>query len=121
MQQTKFELLGVFPYSNEEGTYAAKQFEDNLPEEIKQARADEIMEVQQGISFELNQQKIGKEFKVIIDRKEGEFFIGRTEFDSPEVDGEVFVSSKQELRKGTFVVVKITNAEEYDLFGTTEF
>ncbi len=76
------------------------------------------MEIQQQISAELNQEKIGKIFKVIIDRKEGEFYIGRTEFDSPEVDGEVLVTSEDELKKGVFVNVKITGAEDYDLFGT---
>ncbi|MBN1986949.1 MAG: 30S ribosomal protein S12 methylthiotransferase RimO [Prolixibacteraceae bacterium] len=117
IRETKFEKLGVFPYSNEEGTYAYKKFDDNLTEKVKQARADEIMELQQQISAELNQQKIGQTFKVIIDRKEGDFFIGRTEFDSPEVDGEVFVTSPKELQKGEFVQVEITGAEDYDLFG----
>jgi ribosomal protein S12 methylthiotransferase len=120
IRETKFEKLGVFPYSNEEGTYAYKKFDDNLPEKVKQARADEIMELQQQISAELNQQKIGQTFKVIIDRKEGDFFIGRTEFDSPEVDGEVFVTSPKELQKGEFVQVEITGAEDYDLFGVVK-
>lgn len=114
---SKFERLGVFPYSHEENTYASKKFKDDVPEEVKQARADEIMEIQQQISAELNQQKIGKTFKVIIDREEGENYIGRTEYDSPEVDGEVIVSSQKELRRGDFVTVKITGAEDYDLFG----
>ncbi|MDR2910798.1 MAG: 30S ribosomal protein S12 methylthiotransferase RimO [Bacteroidales bacterium] len=120
VRETKFERLGVFPYSHEDGTYASKKFDDNLSDEIKQARAGEIMEIQQQISAELNQQKIGKVFKVIIDRKEGEFFIGRTEFDSPEVDGEVLISSTSELNTGEFVNIKITGAEDYDLFGQTE-
>lgn len=115
--ETKFERLGVFPFSNEEGTYAYKHFKDKLSDEEKQERADEIMEIQQQISAELNQQKIGKTFKVIIDREEGEFFVGRTEFDSPEVDGEVLVTSEKKLKKGEFVNVKITSAEDYDLFG----
>lgn len=115
--ETKFERLGVFPFSNEEGTYAYKFFKDKLSDEEKQERADEIMEIQQQISAELNQQKIGKTFKVIIDREEGEFFVGRTEFDSPEVDGEVLVTSEKKLKKGEFVNVKITSAEDYDLFG----
>ncbi len=117
IHETKFERLGVFPYSSEEGTYAYKKFDDNLADEIKQARADEIMELQQQISAELNQQKIGCTFNVIVDRKEGDFFIGRTEFDSPEVDGEVFITSPKELQKGEFVQVEITDAEDYDLFG----
>lgn len=115
--ETKFERLGVFPFSNEEGTYAYKFFKDKLSDEEKQERADEIMEIQQQISAELNQQKIGKTFKVIIDREEGEFYVGRTEFDSPEVDGEVLVTSEKKLKKGEFVNVKITSAEDYDLFG----
>jgi ribosomal protein S12 methylthiotransferase len=115
--EMRFERLGVFPFSNEEGTYAAQNFKDDVPEEVKQERADEIMEIQQQISAELNREKIGKIFKVIIDRKEGEFYIGRTEFDSPEVDGEVLVTSEDELKKGVFVNVKITGAEDYDLFG----
>lgn len=117
VQESKFERLGVFPYSHEDGTYAAKKFEDNLEEEEKQSRADEIMELQQSISAELNQQKVGKEFKVVVDREEGDFYIGRTEFDSPEVDGEVLISSEKELNPGDFVTVKITGAEDYDLYG----
>ena len=117
VEETRFDRLGVFPFSNEEGTYAFKHFKDKLSDEEKQERADEIMEIQQQISAELNQQKIGKTFKVIIDRQEGEFFVGRTEFDSPEVDGEVLVTSAKPLQKGEFVHVKITGAEDYDLFG----
>lgn len=120
IRETKFERLGVFPYSEEEGTYAAKKFNDNVPEGTKQARADEIMEIQQQISAELNRQKIGQTFRVIIDRKEGDFFIGRTEFDSPEVDGEVLITSEKELQKGTMVNVKITGAEDYDLYANIE-
>ena len=115
--EQKFGRLGVFPYSLEDGTYAAQKFSDELDEEIKQARADEVMEIQQGISAELNRQKIGRQFKVIIDRKEGDFYIGRTEYDSPEVDGEVLISTEKELAKGTFVQVNITGAEDYDLYG----
>ncbi|WP_372649690.1 30S ribosomal protein S12 methylthiotransferase RimO [Draconibacterium sp.] len=117
VQKQKFGRLGVFPYSNEDGTYAANKFEDNLPDEVKQARADEIMEVQQYISAELNQQKIGKEFDVIIDRKESDYYVGRTEFDSPEVDGEVYITTDREIKNGTIFKVKITGAEDYDLYG----
>jgi ribosomal protein S12 methylthiotransferase len=117
IEETRFDRLGVFPFSNEEGTYAYNHFKDNLSDEKKQECADEIMEIQQQISAELNQQKIGNTFKVIIDRQEGEFYVGRTEFDSPEVDGEVLVTSEKELKKGDFVEVKITGAEDYDLFG----
>ncbi|MCF6357795.1 MAG: 30S ribosomal protein S12 methylthiotransferase RimO [Draconibacterium sp.] len=117
IQDFKFERLGVFPYSHEDGTYAANNFTDNLDEEVKQIRANEIMEIQQQISSDLNQQKIGKIFKVIIDKKEGDYFVGRTEFDSPEVDGEVLITSGNELKQGDFVNVKITGAEDYDLYG----
>ncbi len=117
VKDTKFGRLGVFPYSEEEGTYAAKKFNDDVPDDVKQARADEIMEVQQQISAELNRQKIGQTFQVIVDREEGEFYVGRTEFDSPEVDGEVFITSSEKLDKGALVSVKITDAEEYDLYG----
>ncbi|MFW5756259.1 MAG: 30S ribosomal protein S12 methylthiotransferase RimO [Tangfeifania sp.] len=117
IKETKFERLGVFPYSHEEGTYAFKKFTDDVPEDVKQARANEIMEIQQQISAGLNQQKIGQTFKVIIDREEGENYVGRTEYDSPEVDGEVIVSSKKKLQGGDFVTVKITGAEDYDLYG----
>lgn len=120
IEETRFDRLGVFPFSNEEGTYAYKHFKDKLSDEEKQERADEIMEIQQQISAELNQQKIGKTFKVIIDRQEGEFFVGRTEYDSPEVDGEVLITSSRILQKGEFINVKITGAEDYDLFGETE-
>lgn len=116
IEEVRFERLGVFPYSNEDGTYAAEKFADRLSDEEKQERADEIMEIQQGISAEINQGKIGKTFKVVIDRREGDFYIGRTEFDSPEVDGEVMVTSEKELKKGEFVTVKITGAEDYDLY-----
>lgn len=115
--ETKFERLGVFPFSNEEGTYAYKNFKDNLPVEEKQERADELMEIQQQISAELNREKIGSTVKVIVDKKEGEFYVGRTEYDSPEVDGEVLITSSKEIKRGDFVNVKITGSEDYDLFG----
>ena len=117
IEEQKFGRLGVFPYSEEDGTYAAQQFKDGLDQETKQERADEIMEVQQYISAELNQQKIGKEFKVIVDRKEGDYYVGRTEYDSPEVDGEVLINTDKELKKGDLVLVKVTGAEDYDLYG----
>ncbi len=117
IEEQKFGRLGVFPYSEEDGTYAAQKYKDRLDQETKQERADEIMEIQQYISAELNQQKIGKEFKVIIDREEGDFFVGRTEFDSPEVDGEVLIAKTRKLDKGELVMVKVTGAEDYDLYG----
>ena len=114
---TRFDRLGVFSYSHEEGTSAYKKYKDDIPEDVKQARADEIMELQQLISAELNTSRTGNIYKVIIDRKEGEFYVGRTEFDSTEVDGEVLISPAQELHAGRFYDVKITGAEDYDLMG----
>ncbi len=114
----RFDRLGVFPYSHEEGTYGFQHFKDEIPENIKQQRADELMQIQEGISAELNKAKIGKEYRVLIDREEGGYFIGRTEFDSPEVDNEVLINKDdKELIPGNFYPVKITDATEYDLFG----
>ncbi len=117
IQDMRFDRLGVFTYSHEENT-RAYEIDDNIPQEVKEQRAAELMGVQESISYELNQQKIGKTYKVIFDRKEGGFFIGRTEFDSPEVDNEVLVDAKsQYVRVGDFSKVKITRAEEFDLYG----
>jgi ribosomal protein S12 methylthiotransferase len=108
--------LGCFTYSHEENTHAF-QLEDNVPEEVKLDRANEIMELQSQISWELNQEKIGKDFKVIIDRKEGDYFVGRTEFDSPDVDNEVLINTdNKHLRTGQFVDVRIIAAEDFDLY-----
>lgn len=112
----RFERLGVFEYSHEENTLAYDNYTDEITPEVKVDRAACIMELQQQISLELNQDKVGKEFKVLIDRREGEYYIGRTEFDSPEVDDEVLVSSSKKIQIGTFAFVKITEADEYDLF-----
>lgn len=113
----RFERLGVFTYSHEEST-KGYDLEDNISPELKQERASELMDVQESISRELNQQKVGKTFKVLFDRKEGGFFIGRTEFDSPEVDNEVLIDAKKNyVRVGDFANVKITSAEEFDLYG----
>ena len=113
----KFERVGVFQYSHEESTIA-HDFEDDVPAEIKSERANAIMEIQQDISFDKNLEKIGQTLRVLFDRKEGEHFVGRTEFDSPEVDNEVLVNAKDNyVRIGDFANVKITKAEEYDLFG----
>lgn len=117
VEETRFDRLGVFTYSHEEGTYAYQKLKDNIPARIKNERAARIMEIQKGISLELNEDKIGLKLTVLIDRKEGEFYIGRTRSDSPEVDGEVMVNSGRELTPGEFVRVLITDAEEYDLFG----
>ncbi len=112
----RFERLGCFTYSHEENTHAYN-LEDDVPEEVKQERANEIMEIQSQISWELNQQKIGKEFKVVIDRKEGNYFVGRTEFDSPDVDNEVLIdATKTYLKTGEFATVKITEAADFDLY-----
>jgi ribosomal protein S12 methylthiotransferase len=117
IEKSRFDRLGVFTYSHEENTHSHSMVDD-VPEEVKQERMEEIMELQQGISMELNQQKIGKTFKVLVDRKEGANFIGRTEFDSPEVDNEVIIESPdQYLRIGDFAQVKITSASEFDLTG----
>jgi len=115
--EMRFERLGCFTYSHEENTHAYN-LEDNVPEDVKQERANEIMELQSQISWELNQEKIGKEFKVVIDRKEGTYFVGRTEFDSPDVDNEVLIdATKVYLKTGEFYQVKITEAADFDLYG----
>jgi ribosomal protein S12 methylthiotransferase len=114
---TKFDRLGCFTYSHEEKTHA-HSLEDNVPEEVKQQRVEEIMDIQQGISFEKNQAKVGQSFRVLIDKKEGDFFVGRTEFDSPEVDNEVLIDAKINYAPvGSFVQVKIDRAEDFDLYG----
>lgn len=117
IKDIQFDRLGVFTYSHEENTTAFK-LNDNVPMELKQERASDLMEIQQGISYELNQQKIGKTFKVLFDKTENGFFIGRTEFDSPEVDNEVMVDTKNNfVRLGDFANVQIESAEEFDLVG----
>ncbi|WKB81999.1 30S ribosomal protein S12 methylthiotransferase RimO [Cellulophaga lytica] len=113
----RFERLGCFTYSHEENTHAYN-LEDNVPEEVKQDRANQIMEIQSQISWELNQEKIGETFKCIIDRKEGNYFVGRTEFDSPDVDNEVLIdATKHYLKQGEFASIKITEAADFDLYG----
>ncbi len=113
----RFERLGCFTYSHEENTHAYN-LEDDVPEAIKIQRANEIMEIQSQISWELNQSKIGQEFKVVIDRKEGNYFIGRTEFDSPDVDNEVLIdASTTYLKTGEYTTIKVTEAEDFDLYG----
>lgn len=114
----RFERLGAFVYSEEEGTFGAENYEDDVPAEVKQRRLDELMAVQQEISAEVEAEKIGETMPVIIDRKEGEYYIGRTEFCSPEVDPEVLIpTDKKVLRVGNFYSVKILQAEEFDLYG----
>ncbi|CAG5083508.1 30S ribosomal protein S12 methylthiotransferase RimO [Parvicella tangerina] len=118
VEEMRFDRLGVFPYSHEENTHAYN-FEDDVPPEVKHERAEEIMDLQSGISYDLNQKKIGETYKVLFDRVEGDFFIGRTEFDSPDVDNEVLVKKTDDLflRLGDFADVKITSADHYDLYG----
>ena len=116
----RFERLGCFTYSHEENTHAYA-LEDDVPEEVKQQRANEIMEIQAQISWELNQEKIGKTFNCVIDRKEGNYFVGRTEFDSPDVDNEVLIdASKYYLKQGDFARITITEASDFDLYGTPD-
>ena len=117
----QFDRLGVFTYSEEENTYSAENFTDDIPLSIKQSRMDEIMEVQREISNDLNNKKIGDLYKVIIDRKEGDYYIGRTEFDSPDVDNEVIVKPEnKKLRVGSFYNVRIKSADDFDLIGEIE-
>ena len=117
VKEMRFDRLGCFTYSHEENT-TAYDLEDNVPEEVKLARANEIMEIQSQISWELNQEKIGKTFRCLIDRKEGNYFVGRTEYDSPDVDNEVLIDAKKHYVKiGDFVEVKIIDATDYDLYG----
>lgn len=114
----RFERMGAFAYSEEEGTYSANNYEDDVPAEVKQRRLDELMILQQEISAEVEAEKVGKILKVIIDRKEGDYYIGRTEFSSPEVDPEVLIKAgEKRLRVGCFYNVKITQSEEFDLYG----
>ncbi|WP_314338556.1 30S ribosomal protein S12 methylthiotransferase RimO [Capnocytophaga leadbetteri] len=117
VQEMRFDRLGCFTYSHEENT-TAYDLEDDVPEEVKLARANEIMEIQSQISWELNQEKIGKTFRCLIDRKEGNYFVGRTEYDSPDVDNEVLIDAKKHyVKTGDFVEVKIIDATDYDLYG----
>ena len=116
VEQTKFDRMGAFTYSAEENT-AAFKLEDNISQEEKDERLDALTFLQEGVSLELNQKKIGKTFKVLIDRKEGEYYVGRTEFDSPEVDNEVLISIEEKIKIGNFYQVKITDAVEFDLYG----
>jgi len=116
VEEMRFERMGVFAYSEEENTFAAKNYADDIPEEIKRERAERLMELQQKISLENNRKLVGKILPVLIDRREGEFMIGRTEYDSPEVDNEVLIKG-EEIRAGEFYQVRITHTEEYDLYG----
>ncbi|MCL4137693.1 UNVERIFIED_CONTAM: hypothetical protein GTU68_000975 [Idotea baltica] len=117
IKEHKFERLGVFTYSHEENTHAGDKFEDLIDEETKERRYNEVMEIQQEISFEQNKDRIGKTFKTIIDRQEEGYYVGRTESDSPEVDNEVIIHHPTPLEIGEFYTIEITDAMEYDLIG----
>lgn len=115
VQDMKFERLGVFPYSHEEDTYCDKHYQDDIPEKVKKRRAEKIMEIQRNISEEVNRSLVGKQIRVLIDRKEEDYYIGRSEHDSPEVDSEVYVRSRIDLQPGEFYEVKVTGYSDYDL------
>ena len=115
----RFDRMGAFAYSEEEGTYSAENYADDVPPEVKQQRLDKLMRIQQRISAELMQERIGQEMKVIIDRREGNWYVGRSEFSSPEVDPEVLIpASEKQLRRGCFYNVRVTEAEEFDIYAT---
>ncbi|GET21716.1 30S ribosomal protein S12 methylthiotransferase RimO [Prolixibacter denitrificans] len=121
VREMRFERLGVFPYSFEEDTYAGENYKDDVPQEVKEARAAELMQIQQEIAAEITAEKVGTEMKVLIDRKDEDFYVGRTEFDSPEVDGEVYIDSQgKELEVGSFCQVEITHTNDYDLYGVVK-
>ncbi len=116
VRRTRFERLGVFPYSEEEGTYSATQLSDNVPEEVKRMRAERIMEIQNNISREENVKRVGQRLRVIVDRREGEWWVARSQYDSPEVDEEILIPADRELETGRFYEVRVTGAEDYDLY-----
>lgn len=117
VEDIRFERMGAFPYSNEDGTYAYNHYKDDVPPQTKQDRMDRLMRVQENISAEVNDKKLGKVFRVIIDKEEPDFYIGRTEFDSPEVDPEVLIKKDCKLKVGNFYEVKITEAQPFELYG----
>ena len=117
----RFERMGAFAYSEEEGTYSEQHYEDDVPEDVKQARLDKLMRIQQNISAEIEAQKVGTTLRVIIDRQEGDWYIGRTEYCSPEVDPEVLIPASEQLTIGNFYMARITDSEEFDLYATTKF
>ena len=118
VKNARFDRMGAFTYSEEEGTYSAQNYDDNVPPEVKQRRLDELMSLQQEISADISHSKIGKQLKVIVDRKEGDYYIGRTQYDSPEVDPEVLIKSEKRLFIGRFYQVLITEADDFDLYCT---
>jgi ribosomal protein S12 methylthiotransferase len=121
VKEMRFERLGAFIYSDEDGTYSNLHYKDNIPLEIKSRRMDELMAVQEQIAQEIAENKTGQTLKVIVDREEPDFYIGRTEYDSPEVDTEVLIDKKQALISGEFYPVKITGTQSFDLFGSIEY
>jgi ribosomal protein S12 methylthiotransferase len=117
VKEARFERMGAFAYSHEHGTYSFENHEDNIPDEVKQQRLDRLMNIQQAIAEEVNEQKVGKILKTIIDRREGEYFIGRTEYDSPEIDPEIIIGGKKNLKQGEFYNILINRAEAFELYG----
>lgn len=118
VREVRFERLGVFPYSEEEGTHSAEKLTDDVPEEVKQARVERLMELQRRIAGELNRERVGKQMRVIVDGRQGDFYVARSEYDSPEVDQDILIpADEKRLFKGRFYEVKITDAEDYDLYG----
>jgi ribosomal protein S12 methylthiotransferase len=113
--------MGAFAYSEEDGTYSAQHYQDDVPADVKQARLDRLMRVQQNISAEIEAEKIGQTLRVIIDRQEGDWYVGRSEFCSPEVDPDVLIPIDEQLTIGSFYDVKVTDAEEFDLYATTKY
>ena len=115
--ETRFDRLGVFPYSEEEGTYSASELTDDVPPQVKEERAEAVMELQRDIARTANERLVGTVQKIIVDRLDGDFWVGRTQYDSPEVDQEVLVPAGTALRAGTFLTVRIVSADDYDLRG----
>ena len=120
VKEMRFERMGAFAYSEVEGTYSARHFKDDVDEETKQLRLSKLMRIQQNISADINQEKIGKQFKTVIDRIEGDYYIGRTEFDSPDVDPEMLIKADADLSIGNFYNVRVTDAVDFDLYGVVE-
>jgi ribosomal protein S12 methylthiotransferase len=120
VREVRFERMGAFPYSHEAGTYSYLHYADDVPEDMKQYRMDELMNIQKGISVEVNKVMIEKTFKTIIDKKEGNFYVGRTEFDSPEIDLEVLIVSDKILKIGSFYNIKIERADDFEIYGKTQ-
>lgn len=117
VQRVRFERLGAFAYSEEEGTPSALTMEDNIPQEVKEERVDRLMKIQKRVSLELNAERVGREMRVIVDRKEGDYYVTRSQYDSPEVDEEILVTSERPLGEGDMITIRITDCEEYDLYG----